>query len=278
MEVVAVRLSRGLACTRSLAVAALLVAALAIGLARAGTPYLGLGYALHLGGVQVASVDLRIDEADGVYQSEMRLRTRGLLDTVVRYRGSMSASTANGVEGGFRPLRYEAAYSTRRYDRDVELTYDAASGEIVHLVNHKRGEAQDSRFEPEVYADTIDPLSALLALREGLRQALAGGPAIFVAQVFDGRRRYDLSATYRGTDRARIDRRDQDVLRVEIRMRAIAGFNDRDLLAGWTDDGNRMIDILVSADERLLPLRIETRGGTLSSTAVLTSSCTGDGC
>lgn len=241
---------------------------------------LALRYSLNLGGVPIATMQLHIDNSGEVYVSRMSARTRGVLDTVVRYRGEMAAATtvpppaiANGVEHKMLPRHFEASYSTRRYSRDILLTYEPETGEILELTNLKRGEEQEPRVDDALTVDTVDPLSALLQLRQDLETAVSGGPERFTARVFDGRRRYDLKAEYLGVDRVRVGGSQQDVLRLEVTMTPLAGFNRRDLLANWTDEDQRSIEVLVSNDGRYVPLHIASRGGTLTSTASLIDDC-----
>jgi hypothetical protein len=235
-------------------------------------PHLSLSYALYVTGLHVGNLTLRVDNTGDMHLARMAAATRGLLDTIVRYRGTMAAS-AQMVNGELAPAHYEASYATRRYSRDVLIRFDPATGEVVDVENHKRGEPQEPRVPDELLADTIDPLTALMQLRQALAAAIEEAPMTFHKRVFDGRRRYDLDVVYQERDRARIGGEERDVLRLEITMTAIAGFNRRDLLSGWTDDGERRIEVLVSDDGLFVPLMLATRGGVIASSALLTEIC-----
>ena len=125
--------------------------------------------------------------------------------------------------------------------------------------------------------NVIDPLTAFLRLRDHV--ATAGEGEAFTAQIFDGRRRYDLAAEVVGRDRASVAGRQQRVVRVALTLELLAGSNSNDLETVATDDDRVEAELLLSDDQRLLPLRLSILNSTFANSIELLQDCSGEaGC
>src|SRR5271154_2251246 len=79
-------LNRGILAWRGHAVACALLAALAPGVARAGTSSLDLGYDAFVLGFPAVSFAFRLDHSDSAYHILGEVHTNGVADMVVKYR------------------------------------------------------------------------------------------------------------------------------------------------------------------------------------------------
>ena len=99
------------------------------------------------------------------------------------------------------------------------------------------------------------------------------------AQIFDGRRRYDVEATWRGRERVSIAGRSWPALRLEARLVAVAGFEDDDLHYAAAGEDDLVLEVLLSDDKRLLPLRVKTLNAAITGLAQLLEDCSAEpGC
>jgi hypothetical protein len=97
--------------------------------------------------------------------------------------------------------------------------------------------------------------------------------------VFDGRRRYDLAARVVGEERATIAGREQPVLRVALTATFIAGADPDDLDEVTSDAGRIRLELLLSDDQRLLPLQLRLPDSVVPASIELLQDCSGEaGC
>ena len=104
----------------------------------------------------------------------------------------------------------------------------------------------------------------------------AGG---YAAAVFDGRRRFDLNARTIGRSEAEIAGEVRPVIRIEIRLRWLAGSNQDEMEPAQAGDDTFRLELLLSDDERLLPLRLTTLDSLLTAKVEIVPECLGpQGC
>jgi hypothetical protein len=178
-------------------------------------------------------------------------------------------------DDGLTPRSYRLESEAGKKTRTVEVRFDPASGDVVDLRITKRGRPDGSKVPPELQKGVIDPLSALLRLRDHAAAMRRGDAEVppFEAAVFDGRRRTDVGARLLGRDSAVVAGRKWPVLRLELSLRPLAGYNDNDLESAGGLETYRM-ELLLSDDERLLPLRLTTLDWLLPVSIELVEDCT----
>ena len=214
---------------------------------------LDLRYDMYFGGFRVAEFGFEQSRSQGSYEAVFEIQTTGLADLIARYRGRAVASGIDGHALEPRPERYTYRYTSRKGRRDVEVIYDPQTHDAREVASTKRGKDDPTDVPPALWQDVADPLSATLALREQIRAGRAGGVDTFETQVFDGRRRYDLSARMRGATR----KNGQPAIRVDLRIRPLAGFDEDDMTAEEKQHGYR-VQVLFSDDQRVVPIDIRT--------------------
>ncbi len=155
------------------------------------------------------------------------------------------------------------------------MRFDRASGDVVDLKIMKRGKPDTSKVPAALRKDVIDPLTAFFQLRDYVAGAAASGP--FTAAIFDGRRRYDIEATVAGYDRVRVAGRERRAVRVGLTLTMLAGSELDDV--ELHDDASCGFELVLSDDERLLPLQMRLTDSRLGARIELLEDCSGEaGC
>jgi hypothetical protein len=266
--------SNRLARLTSALIGGVLALALAGSLARAADPEPhDLRYGVYWAGLQIATLKLKHEVAPAGYKAKLVVETVGLTERLVRYRARTLAAGEVAPDRGLLPQSFSSEYQTRKKARRAVVTFDPASGDVVDLAITKRGKPDRSKVPEELRKGVIDPLSAFLGIREHLARMRPGTP--YHAPVFDGRRRYDLEASVVGHDRATIAGREQPVLRLALAVTFVAGADPDDLDEIASDPERMQFDLLLSDDERLLPLQMRMQGSLLPASIELLQDCSG---
>jgi hypothetical protein len=238
---------------------------------------LNLRYGVYWAGFQIATLTLEHEIQSTGYRSQLLIKTVGLVEKLVHYRAKTLAIGWLGEGDSLLPVTYRSEYRSRKKDRKSIVKFDPASGDVVELEITKRGKPDDSKVPEGLRKHVVDPLTAFLRLRDHV--ATAGEGEAFTAQVFDGRRRYDLAAEVSGRDRASVAGRQQRVVRVALTLELLAGSNSNDLESVAADDDRVEAELLLSDDQRLLPLRLSILNTTIAGSIELLQDCSGEaGC
>jgi hypothetical protein len=234
---------------------------------------LDLRYRFSWAGVPIAEFGLRHVTSATAYQTELTIETTGLADQLFTYRGLARATGAYQSPDGLAPSRFRSAYESSRKSRKILIRFDRATGDVTGLEITKRGEPDRTKVPPALQKGVIDPLTALMQLRHEL--AADAGAGTYAAAVFDGRRRFDLAAIRRGRERVEIGGRALTVIKVEVALEWIAGSNADDLEAAEADDRTLRLELLLSDDERRLPVRLRTMDSLFTAQAEILPECLG---
>lgn len=234
---------------------------------------LNLRYGLYWAGLRVATLVLHHQVQSSGYRSELSIQTVGLLEQLAHYRSMALATGRSDAGERLTPVSYRSEYRTSKKDRRSIVQFDPESGDVVDLENTKRGKPDGSRVPETLQTDVVDPLTAFFQLRDYVATPGAVGP--FAAAVFDGRRRIDLKAKVIDRDRTRIAGRERPVIRVGLTLTLVAGSDLDDARAAAADDGRFELELLLSDDDRLLPLQIHTRDSAITGSIELLQDCSG---
>jgi hypothetical protein len=212
-------------------------------------------YSAYWAGLPAANIRLTLRYASvgrdgGVgYHDEIEITTKGLPHLLSRFRATASAEGRLVADRMAEPSRYLAAYDLRkRQDSRISMLFVHRSGGTVA----ERGPDDTSRKPPLAEAfrkNSVDPLSALERIREGLRTA--GSGRRFTIPVYDGARRFDIVGEILPRNSSA-----DGTLRAELTLRPIAGFRGETSEDGDPDTAPRKIELTVTDDARLLPLSI----------------------
>jgi hypothetical protein len=230
-----------------------------------------LRYRFTWAGLPFAELGLRHATNSTVYQTEIAIRTIGLADQVVGFRASSHATGRYEEPDGFSASRFRSASSTPRKSRRIMVRYDRGTGDVVELELTRNGDPDRSKVPETLQKGVTDPLTAVLQMRHQL--ATAGRLDGFKAAVFDGRRRFDADAELIGRHRAEIAGRIWPVIELEINLTWLAGANSDDIDKAEAGENRLRLKMLLSDDERLLPLRLSTMDSLLTATAEIVPEC-----
>jgi hypothetical protein len=238
---------------------------------------LNLRYGLYWAGFQIATLTLEHEIQSTRYRSQLLIESVGLVEKLVHYRARTLATGRLGDGDSLLPVTYRSEYRSRKKDRRSIVTFDPASGDVLELEITKRGKPDDSKVPEALRKNVIDPLTAFLRIRDHVATAVKG--EVFTAQIFDGRRRYDLAAEVVERDRAWIAGRDQRAVRLALTLEFLAGSNVDDLEEVAADDHRVEAELMLSDDQRLLPLRLSILNTVIAGRIELLQDCSGEaGC
>ena len=231
---------------------------------RVGGDQVRLGYDVYYRILRVASV--RTDSTIGPYsyRTEMTIRTEGLVGTLLPWI-LHSESRGDVVEdGGLRPAMHRSESTSRRDVSRVEMRYRDAGAPWVEVDEPRARRDERDPVPDEFRADTVDPLTATLAV---LQAVAAGRGCATTQRVFDGRLRYDVRYEDLGTVVLGPSRHSVYVGQARLcrsTLRPIAGFTE----AGREDGGSLVTRSWIAAPvpgASPVPVQLETAGrrGTL---------------
>lgn len=232
---------------------------------------LDLRYDMHFGGFTVAEFGLRYIPNGASYRTELVAKTVGLVDRLVGFRGE---ATSEGVKTDGRavlPASYRYQEKSNRVSRLERVVFDPATENAVEVKTQKRGIPNQTEVPKALWQGVIDPLTALVRARQQLVELKPRVGTEVVLPVFDGRRRYDMLIEVKGRRQATVAGRRQPVLHLEIEVRALAGFDSDD------DKRNLRVAVLVSDDQRLVPLQVRSLDTPITVTMSLAEDCSADG-
>jgi hypothetical protein len=245
------------------AVLAGVVALMALGAGPARADESQALYQAYWAGLPAGQIRLTLREDGTSYRNEIGMTTEGMARLATRFRASaISQGRLAGATAA--PAQYDAFYDLRKAkDRRLALRFVARGGAAVA----DRAPEDTSKKPPlaeEMRRNVLDPLSALAAIRQGLRDHTR---LEFTVPVYDGARRFDIVV------RALQKKPGSGVLPVELTLRPIAGFKGESSEDGDPDDAPRPVALTLSDDARLMPLTMSVSLYYLPLTVELTKWC-----
>jgi hypothetical protein len=208
-------------------------------------------YAAYWAGLPAGEIRLTLHDGAAAYRDEIDIRTTGLPALLSKFRAT---ALAEGRVAGDRPAdpsHYDATYDLRkRRNSRISMHFVPRAGSVIA----ERGPGDTSHKPPlaeKFRSDAVDPLTALERLRGALRAPRPAPDGSFSIPVYDGARRFDILGHI-------LPKRDasEGTLRAELTLRAIAGFKGETSEDGDPDSAPRKVDLLVTDDERMMPLSI----------------------
>ena len=229
--------------------AAVCVLLVAVAAGPAAAEEMVANYSAYWAGLPAAHIRLTLRDGGLGYRDEIEITTKGLPHLLSRFRATASAEGRLAPDRTAEPSRYLAAYDLRkRHDSRISILFVHRSGGTVA----ERGPDDTSRKPPLAEAfrkNSVDPLSALERIREGLRTA--GPGRRFTIPVYDGARRFDIVGQILPRNSSA-----DGTLRAELTLRPIAGFRGETSEDGDPDTAPRKVELTLTDDARLLPLSI----------------------
>jgi hypothetical protein len=214
---------------------------------------LDMRYEAYVAGLPVVAFDFHLDADAGGYALGGQVRTVGLLRLF--YRLDLRTLSQGAIGGAdLHPRFHEQRMLVRGHERSARLDYPGDGTVVAALVPAEDPGRPKPSWQQTV--DTIDPLTALLAIGRAVAQR---GRCEGRFAVFDGRRRYDVLLSDDGAEPA--ERfpgyaHDGEVRRCTAAALKIAGFSwDQDYSPHTTD--GRVWFATPRPGAPALPLRID---------------------
>ena len=221
-------------------------------------------YQAYWAGLPAGQIRLTLREDSATYRDEIGIATEGVARLATRFRAT-AVSQGRLVPGTAAPAQYDAYYNLRKAkDRRLAMRFVARSGAAVA----DRGPEDTSKKPPlaeELRRNVLDPLSALAAIRQGLRDR---SHTQFTVPVYDGARRFDVAVQVLQKTRGA-----ETALPVQLTLRPIAGFKGETSDDGDPDDAPRPVSLTLTDDTRLMPLSMSVSLYYLPLTVELTQWC-----
>lgn len=235
---------------------------------------------MYFAGFTAGTMDLSVDVNDVDAVTSMRTQSTGLVKMLTGYKGKSVARSTLAQDSWPKPMRYGSDYYIRKSDKKFQIEYGPGGNDITDLKLWERGEPRDSKVPEKLRPATIDPLTAILQLRHWIL-ALRRDPATarkHTFEIFDGGRRYQLTARILDRLKARFAGTSIPAFRVKVQMKPMAGFNKNDVLTTWSDgNDDRWIELYVTDDDNPVPLSLQSKGGGFKTTLILRKVCTNGG-
>lgn len=220
-------------------------------------------YQAYWAGLPAGQIRLTLREDGGAYRDEIGISSEGVARLATRFRAT-AVSTGRLAGSTAAPAQYDAYYDLRKgKNRRLAMRFVARSGAAVA----DRAPEDTSKKPPlaeEFRRNVLDPLSALAAIRQGLRDR---SRTQFTVPVYDGARRFDVAV------QVVQKKAGETVLPVELTLRPIAGFKGETSDDGDPDDAPRPVHLTFSDDVRLMPLTMSVSLYYLPLTIELTQWC-----
>ena len=206
-------------------------------------------YTAFWAGIPAGEIEIRLHDGAAAYHDEIEIRTTGLPALITRLRGTGIAEGRLVADRPAEPSHYDAIYDLwKRRNSHISMRFVTRGGGTVA----ERGPDDTSRKPPlaeKFRSNAVDPVIAFERVRAALRAPRRTADGSFTVPVYDGARRFDILGHI-------LPKKDasEGTLRVELTLRAIAGFKGESSEDGDPDDAPRKVDLLVTDDGRMMPL------------------------
>lgn len=197
-----------------------------------------LGYTVYAGGLPLVRASLTLDLSPERYSADFSAQGSRIVDFLTRW--SFEAEAEGMVAtGAVAPQRYHSDRRIRGKRQTGTLVYDE-DGRVEASADPPRSREDTNAVPAELRPETVDPLSAAVALIHGMAET---GRCAGTIPVYDGRRRYDIVAS--GGEHEHLGASsyalyEGPAMRCDIRLVPVAGFKAGDGSDFW--DGNGPAD------------------------------------
>ncbi len=211
-------------------------------------------YDVTVGGITIGRIRINTHEDTFSYRMSVDTKTSGLvnffapLESIARVAGSV-------INGEHRARTYTslAKKDGKDKNRRVEVTYDPAGNILTQMrVPDQTG------WRPEVPLEKAneakDPMTGFMVLRQTLRNAMAQEQREASTLTYDGARLARM--TLKVVSRAKIEIQGKyvDAINAVVTREPIDGYTPKELKK--YKEGDPVIHVYFSADERLMPLQV----------------------
>jgi hypothetical protein len=231
-------------------------------------------YEFKCNGVRFGKMGIELEQSKADYTMTSDITTTGVLKFFVPHKSHTTVS-GSGKDFAYPDVEYESDYQTRKKKKYVKIIYkDAVPSETL-----VPPESPDKRppIAEELKTGSVDPLSFLLHLREGVHKAQLSGAKSFSIKHFDGRRLTMVTMTMEGSATIPYGDGTRDTIRIGMTRKLLGGHTKSEIED--FEGGEPVIYAYLSDDSRLIPLLLQTDLWYGTLTAELVKECrTGESC
>lgn len=220
-------------------------------------------------GMRFGKLGIEIEQTPQHYQMTCDIASTGIVSVFAKHN-SHSMVEGNGADFSYPDRVYETNYQTKNKKRHVKLVHK--SGALTEEVVEPTENAQKRPPVPEeMKKNASDPLTFIMRMRDGVREAMQNHSDSFKVNVFDGRRLTEADFTVTGKSTLSFGGKQQPVIVVGVKRKQLAGFTKSE-----QDDANPnepALTVYFTDDDRLVPLRMEVPFMFGKLYAALTKEC-----
>ncbi len=211
-------------------------------------------YDFGYGALTFGKAGVEISQTPESYDMTSDITSTGIVNAFMKHV-SHTTATGKGSDFHYATVNYEAHYETKGKKKYAHMIYKDGS-----VAEEKVLPPDDREKRPAVSKavkdGSYDPLSLVLAMRQGLYDAMQQGKKSYVVSMYDGRRLYQLTFAVVGEKTYPINGTPAAVVQVDVSRRLLEGFTQSEL-ADANVKKDPPLHIYFSHDERLVPLMFE---------------------
>ncbi len=196
----------------------------------AGKDTLDAGYTIAFWTIAFGHTDYHGTFRDGGYSAASHFETTGIISAF--WKSIIDATVSGRFEShGVKPLVYDSY--NRRSSKKVQQVKVSFTSPVPETYANPPYNTTKYPVSDQLKKEAVDPMSAITMILAGLR-ASDSNPCGSGVQVFDGRRRYDVTFTYLRDEPAKLDNgMFSGVAHLcQIHYRQIAGYKQKILKEG----------------------------------------------
>lgn len=268
-------LSRSFAFPRPAARPAAAAALVALGLgaapALAAPPaeQVELRYDITVAGISGLRVDVTGQVLPDRYEARTQIRNQGLLGALAGTYRAQNAATGYLAAGRAQPATADAVIQNKNKERRMAISYPGG-GRIAISYSPPNTPKPGREVSEGQSNGSYDPLNAAIVALLGRDE-----PCAAPVPIYDGRKRFDLVPTARGTETLKGGGNAYagPALRCDLTLRKIAGYkpDDQDDKDSWDDHPARIWLARLGDSQRYYPVRLEVDTALGTAVAVLSN-------
>ncbi len=189
-------------------------------------------YKLYFNGFDVGSYQFQSQFDGKAYAASSNAEVSALFGAF-KWRGSIVSRGALAANGP-QPQTYQMTFKSKKKLGSVTLGFDTAGVKSVALVPVKPPHPEAVPLKPEHMKSVFDPMTTILAMTH----ATSANPCDKKIPVFDGKARFDIVMSYKGTEKIS-DKKPSgqpgQLVVCKVKYVPVAGHKPKDFVNSWVD-------------------------------------------
>lgn len=233
------------------------------------TRNMALGYDVYAGGLRALTASLAMDLGKNNYDVALEAQTQGFIGSLFPWKAHYETN-GKTIGNRYRPTAHQSQSTWKKSVNTVEMKYNSKGVfESKKELENDRPKAQKesaNAASAKIASDAVDILTGTLQILQ--KVSLSDG-CNSKAEVFDGKRRFNIVFSDEGIETLRPNRYSKfqgDARKCSVTVEPVAGFKEKDQKRGWmavqehTRQRNRLPTIWLAPlyqDGPTVPVRME---------------------